>query len=68
MYLFVLSAFLIIILLLFIPQFRYATTLVASTIMNGYLLSLGWEKNVAFWGTICGFGVVNYLMITKLST
>ena len=54
--------------LLLIPQFRYATTLVASTIMNGYLLSLGWDKNVAFWGTICGFGVINYLFLTWVVT
>ena len=47
---------------------RYATTLVASTIMNGYLLSLGWDKNVAFWGTICGFGVINYLLLTLVVT
>ena len=36
--------------------------------MNGYLLSLGWEKNVAFWGTICGCGVINYLMLTWVVT
>lgn len=47
---------------------RYATTLVASTIMNGYLISLGWDKNVAFWGTICGFGVINYLLLTLVVT
>lgn len=47
---------------------RYATTLVASTIMNGYLISIGWDKNVAFWGTICGFGVINYLLLTLVVT
>jgi hypothetical protein len=36
--------------------------------MNGYLLSLGWDKNVAFWGTICGFGVINYLFLTWVVT
>ena len=36
--------------------------------MNGYLLSLGWDKNVAFWGTICGFGVINYLLLTFVVT
>ena len=36
--------------------------------MNGYLLSLGWEKNVAFWGTICGFGIINYLLLTLVVT
>ena len=36
--------------------------------MNGYLISLGWDKNVAFWGTICGFGVINYLLLTLVVT
>ena len=36
--------------------------------MNGYLLRLGWDKNVAFWGTICGFGVINYLFLTWVVT
>lgn len=49
---------------LVIHQFRYATSLVGSTIMNGYLISIGCDKNVAFWGTIFGFGVINYLVLT----
>jgi len=49
---------------LVIHQFRYATSLVGSTIMNGYLNSIGCDKNVAFWGTIFGFGVINYFVLT----
>ena len=49
---------------LVIHHFRYATSLVGSTIMNGYLISIGLDKNVAFWGTIFGFGVINYLVLT----
>ena len=36
--------------------------------MNGYLISIGCDKNVAFWGTICGFGVINYLLLTVVVT
>jgi hypothetical protein len=43
---------------------RYFTTLTASTICNAVLLKKGVQRNVAFWGTIILFSVVNFFFVS----
>ena len=42
----------------------YATTLVASTFFNAFLIDLGLSKNIAFWVTLYGFGVINFFLLS----
>mmetsp|Transcript_17669 Transcript_17669/g.26312 ORF Transcript_17669/g.26312 Transcript_17669/m.26312 type:complete len:229 (-) Transcript_17669:86-772(-) len=48
----------------------YATlgsSLVLSTFLNAFMLKNGVPKNIAFWGTMYGFGVINFLVLSRLS-
>ena len=44
----------------------YSFSLVGSTIGNSILIKNGVPKNVAFWGTIIGFGVINFFLLKFL--
>ena len=41
-------------------------SLVGSTICNIALLRKGFSKNIAFWGTVVGFGVFNFFLLKLL--
>lgn len=43
------------------------TSLVLSTFLNAFMLKNGVPKNIAFWGTLYGFGVMNFLVLSWLS-
>mmetsp|Transcript_16606 Transcript_16606/g.21608 ORF Transcript_16606/g.21608 Transcript_16606/m.21608 type:complete len:224 (-) Transcript_16606:126-797(-) len=45
----------------------YSTTLVASTAMNAALLANGVPKTFAFWTTLYGFGIINFILLSKIS-
>eukprot|EP00978_Attheya_sp_CCMP212_P025345 scaffold81381_cov57-Attheya_sp.AAC.2 len=53
---------------LFACYSAYFTTLVASTICNAILLKIGVQRNVAFWGTIVMFSVVNFFLVSWAAT
>ena len=38
--------------------------MVGSTVLNACLIEIGLKKNVAFWSTILGFGVINYFVVS----
>ena len=44
----------------------YSLSLIGSTIGNAVLLKQGVQKDVAFWGTILGFGVINFFLLKFL--
>jgi len=44
----------------------YSFSLIGSTIGNAVLMQRGIPKNVAFWSTILGFGVVNFFLLRYL--
>jgi hypothetical protein len=46
----------------------YSFSLIGSTIGNAILIKQGVPKNVAFWGTILGFGVINFFLLKYLMT
>lgn len=41
----------------------YSFSLVGSTVGNALLIGQGVPKNVAFWSTIIGFGVINFFLL-----
>jgi len=41
----------------------YSFSLVGSTVGNALLIGQGVPKNVAFWSTILGFGVINFFLL-----
>ncbi len=44
----------------------YFISLVGSTFCNVFLLRQGMTKNLAFWGTVFGFGCFNFLLLRTL--
>ena len=46
----------------------YFGTLCGSTVLQAYMLKLGFSKTLAFWSTIALGSVVNYLVLTTLVT
>lgn len=44
----------------------YSVSLVGSTIGNAVLIQNGIDRNIAFWGTIIGFGFVNFFLLKYL--
>eukprot|EP00554_Chaetoceros_debilis_P000385 CAMPEP_0194089684 /NCGR_PEP_ID=MMETSP0149-20130528/35620_1 /TAXON_ID=122233 /ORGANISM="Chaetoceros debilis, Strain MM31A-1" /LENGTH=254 /DNA_ID=CAMNT_0038773699 /DNA_START=101 /DNA_END=862 /DNA_ORIENTATION=+ len=44
----------------------YSVSMVGSTIGNMLLIKQGVPKNIAFWGTIMGFGFVNFFLLKFL--
>eukprot|EP00551_Chaetoceros_affinis_P006548 CAMPEP_0203666506 /NCGR_PEP_ID=MMETSP0090-20130426/3524_1 /ASSEMBLY_ACC=CAM_ASM_001088 /TAXON_ID=426623 /ORGANISM="Chaetoceros affinis, Strain CCMP159" /LENGTH=335 /DNA_ID=CAMNT_0050530401 /DNA_START=251 /DNA_END=1258 /DNA_ORIENTATION=+ len=51
---------------LFVTYSSYFVSLIGSTICNIMLLQKGMSKNVAFWGTVFGFGFFNYIALKFL--
>jgi hypothetical protein len=45
----------------------YASTLVVSTFFNAFLLQRGVSRNIAFWVTLYGFGVVNFILLKNVT-
>jgi len=45
---------------------RYATTCVGTTLLNAFLIKLDVPRGIAFWGTLYGFGVVNFFLLRQL--
>ena len=45
----------------------YASTLIVSTFFNAFLLERGISKNVAFWFTLYGFGIINFILLSRVS-
>ena len=45
----------------------YFGTLCGSTILKGYLLTIGISNDVAFWTTIALGSIVNYIVLTTLN-
>mmetsp|Transcript_9112 Transcript_9112/g.13495 ORF Transcript_9112/g.13495 Transcript_9112/m.13495 type:complete len:297 (-) Transcript_9112:431-1321(-) len=46
----------------------YSSVLVVSTILNAVLINIGVQKDIAFWGTLAGTGVLNYYLLSWLAT
>jgi len=44
----------------------YATTCVGTTLLNAFLIKLDVPRGIAFWGTLYGFGVVNFFLLRQL--
>ena len=44
----------------------YSVALVGSTIGNALLMKYGMSKNVAFWSTIFGSGILNFFLLKSL--
>lgn len=44
----------------------YSTSLIGTTIVNTLLLKQGVSKSIAMWGTVFGFGIVNYFLLRHL--
>lgn len=44
----------------------YSVSMIGSTIGNLLLIKQGVPKNIAFWGTIVGFGFVNFFLLSFL--
>mmetsp|Transcript_19618 Transcript_19618/g.28964 ORF Transcript_19618/g.28964 Transcript_19618/m.28964 type:complete len:233 (-) Transcript_19618:13-711(-) len=44
----------------------YSVALVGSTVGNALLMKQGISKNVAFWSTIFGFGILNFFLLRSL--
>lgn len=51
---------------LLVTYSSYSITLIGSTICNISLLRKGVSKNVAFWGTVFGFGIFNFFVLKYL--
>jgi len=51
---------------LIVTYSSYFISLVGSTICNLFLLRRGMSKNIAFWGTVFGFGTLNFLVLKTL--
>ena len=51
---------------LFLTYSTYSIALVGSTIGNAVLMRQGVPKNVAFWSTIFGFGILNFFLLRYL--
>jgi len=45
---------------------RYTSTCLATTLFNALLLKFGVARMLAFWGTLGGFGVVNFFLLNRL--
>ncbi len=51
---------------LIITYSSYSMSLIGSTIGNALLIKHGVPRNIAFWGTILSFGVVNFFLLKFL--
>lgn len=51
---------------LYHSSYRYSTSLFGTTIVNIVLLKQGVAKSIAMWGTVFGFGLVNYFLLRHL--